>query len=361
METTPPSGTKPRPISQAEYVETLRPLLPPEAFSPDAQHLVRIALHLFIALAGYLVLRAADAWWVMLPTSLAIGHSMACLLFLAHDVSHNSVVRGHLSKRGLELLLWGLNAIPPTLWHRLHNQTHHAETNTVRDPDRAFRASENTPAVRAYNRLLFPNRMSPSQHPFVLFHFVTYIVGHTVTALLPGRAKPSTVTFKPHYTTAHRLEIAVELAFIGLAQLGIWWLMKSDWHCYLFAVPIPLFAASAVTMAYVWTNHLLKPLCEHSDPLASSTSVIVPHWVDWLHDNFSYHTEHHVFPGMNPRYYPEVSRLLKQHFPDRYHRISFGEAWRRIWEQEEFIREDGFASAKLADHAQENPPNTATR
>jgi fatty acid desaturase len=92
-------------------------------------------------------------------------------------------------------------------------------------------------------------------------------------------------------------------------------------------------------MLYVFTNHFLNPLCEHSDPLVGSTSVIVPRWMDWLHDNFSYHTEHHVFPGMNPRYYPEVSRLLQKHFPDRYNRVPFGEAWRRIWQQEEFISE----------------------
>ena len=45
-------------------------------------------------------------------------------------------------------------------------------------------------------------------------------------------------------------------------------------------------------------------------------------------------------PAMNPRYYPAVSRLLQQHFPDRYNRVAFGEAWRRIWQQEEFIREE---------------------
>jgi hypothetical protein len=42
---------------------------------------------------------------------------------------------------------------------------------------------------------------------------------------------------------------------------------------------------------------------------------------------------------MNPRYYPEVAALLQNFFPDRYNRISFGEAWRRIWLQGEFIRE----------------------
>ena len=63
--------------------------------------------------------------------------------------------------------------------------------------------------------------------------------------------------------------------------------------------------------------------------------------MDWLHDNFSYHTEHHVFPSMNPKFYPEVSRLLQEHFPERYNRIPLREAWRRLWLRDEFIDETG--------------------
>ncbi len=107
--------------TRTEYERIIRPFLPPCAFAPDRRHLVRIFIHLLVALSGYLVLRTAVAWWVMLATAIVIGHSMACLLFLAHDVSHSSVVSNRVAKRGLELLLWGLNVIPPTLWRRLHN------------------------------------------------------------------------------------------------------------------------------------------------------------------------------------------------------------------------------------------------
>jgi hypothetical protein len=41
-----------------------------------------------------------------------------------------------------------------------------------------------------------------------------------------------------------------------------------------------------------------------------------------------------------------VSRLLQQHFPDRYNRIPFGEAWRRIWAHDEFISEPDSLSAQ---------------
>ena len=324
----------------AEYIAVLRPLLPSQAFVPSAWHLWRIALHLAVIAFGYALLFLIDSWWAGLPVSLLIGHSLGCLLFLAHDLSHSSIVRNLPVRRSLELLLWGLNFIPPTLWRRIHNQTHHVETNTVHDTDRAYRVSEKTAAIWAYNRMFFPNRRTPFRHPLVLVHFVTYVVRQLVTALLPGTLKPSIVTAKPHYSARQKIAIVVELLFIGALQLGVWHLLGADARRYALAVLLPVCVASAVTMSYIWTNHILNPLCEHTDLLVGSTSVIVPHWADWLHDNFSYHTEHHVFPAMNPRYYPAVSRLLQQHFPDRYNRVAFDEAWRRIWQQEEFIREE---------------------
>jgi fatty acid desaturase len=117
------------------------------------------------------------------------------------------------------------------------------------------------------------------------------------------------------------LELAVIVAFqvaLGLF-LGSWWR-------YVLAVPVPLLVASSVAMIYIFTNHFLNPLCEKADPLVGATSVSVPKFFDWLHDNNSYHTEHHLFPSMNPRFYPMVSALLTEHFPDRYNRLAIGEA-----------------------------------
>jgi fatty acid desaturase len=93
-------------------------------------------------------------------------------------------------------------------------------------------------------------------------------------------------------------------------------------------------------MAYVFTNHGLNPFCEINDPLGSSTSVEVHPVFDKLHHNFSYHTEHHLFPGMNSDYYPEVGRILKEKYPDRYNRIPFVDAWRRLWKNNEFLADD---------------------
>ncbi len=325
--------------SASEYIAVVRPHLPRDAFEPEPRHVVRIAAHLAIIALGYVVLRETNLWWAAVLTALVLGHSQACLVFLAHDLSHNSILKDAAAKRALELLIWGLNLIPPALWLRVHNQTHHPETNTLRDTDRTYRASENTTAIRIYMRLFHPNRQTPLHHPFVLFHFVSYIVRHMIAALMPGDSKPSFVTYKPRYTAKYKRRIQLEFAAIVVFQIGLWFFLHGVWWRYVLAVPVPLLVASSVAMVYLFTNHFLNPLCERADPLIGATSVEVPAVFDWIHDNNSYHTEHHLFPSMNPRYYPQVSRLLLEHFPDRYNRLPILEAWRRIWLHDEFIGE----------------------
>lgn len=325
--------------SAAHYIAVLRPLLPAEAFEPEPRHVIRIFAHLAVILCGYVVLRGTDQWWVAVLAALIIGHSQACLVFLAHGLTHNAILKNGRPKRALELVAWGLNVIPPTLWLRVHNQTHHVETNTLRDTDRTYRPSESTMATWLYTRLFFPNRQTPLHHPFVLFHFITYILRHLVAVLLPGATKPSIVTFKPNYTPELRRQIIVEVALIVAFQIALWYFLGGNWWRYVLAVPVPLLVASSVAMTYIFTNHFLNPLCERVDPLVVCTSVSVPRVFDWLHDYMSFHTEHHLFPGVNPRFYPLVSTLLLEHFPERYNRLTMAEAWRRLWLHDEFIGE----------------------
>jgi fatty acid desaturase len=56
----------------------------------------------------------------------------------------------------------------------------------------------------------------------------------------------------------------------------------------------------------------------------------MPKIFDLLHLNFAYHTEHHIFPGLNSDYYPMVQELIKIHYPERYNLLDFSEAWRLL-------------------------------
>jgi fatty acid desaturase len=91
---------------------------------------------------------------------------------------------------------------------------------------------------------------------------------------------------------------------------------------------LPLLLANFTVMSYIVTNHQLNPLATVNDPLATSLSVRVPRWVDILHLNFSHHTEHHLFPGLNPVHAPKVKALVKRLWPDRYHDMPH---WRALW------------------------------
>jgi fatty acid desaturase len=325
-------------LTTADYIRVLRPHLPRAAFAAHPGDLVRVAFHLAIVAAALVGLRFTDIVWLWPVYTLVIGHEIACLAFHAHDLTHGALVRSRPVRRGLELLLWGLNVTPPTMWRRLHNETHHHEANTVHDTDRLFRASEETRLRRVYALLLYPHSETLAGAPLVMIHFLTYIARHLVSAFLSGEQRLPIATAKPRYARGDRARITLELAVILALQVGIYFAVSGGWR-YVWAAPIALLITSAVVMTYIWTNHLLNPLCEHTDPLVSSTTVIVPGWMNWLHANFAYHTEHHVFPTMNPRYYPLVSRLLQEHFPDRYNRITLGEAWRRIWRHGKYIDE----------------------
>jgi hypothetical protein len=42
---------------------------------------------------------------------------------------------------------------------------------------------------------------------------------------------------------------------------------------------------------------------------------------------------------MSSKYYPLVSDVLREQFPERYHRITYRQAWRQLWKGELFIVE----------------------
>ncbi len=320
--------------STAAAVRRIRAALPPEAFEPNRRRLWMVAAHAGVIAVGYAVIRARPIAGPV--TSIVIGHSLACLAFAAHEVSHNAVVRHRGVKYVLSLLALGINVVPPTMWNRLHNLTHHRHASTVQDPDRPFLETERRPATIWYSRVFYPTRQGRRHYPMVLCHFVSYIARNIATVFYPEGKKPAIVTSKPAYRDRERAVIAMELVAIGVMQFGVWVAAGQSWRGYLWASPVALGVASTVIMAYVFTNHFLNPITHDHDPIAGTTSVMVPRLIDRLHCNFSYHTEHHLFPSLNADYYPMVSAALKAEAADRYQQVPFREAWRRLWQQDAF-------------------------
>lgn len=330
-------------LSRSEYAAVVRPLLPAKAFVPSKRGLWQIALHLAIIGLCLWGIRAVPHVWAWFCFSAIIGHSLTCLVFLAHELSHGGIMRRSRFRYPLEVFLWGLNLIPATMWRKLHNENHHVHANTLNDPDRYFRECEfhekGGLLRRWYARWTMPHRFTSRWNLGVGFHFVTYILRHLATVFYPGDRRPAIVTYKPEYRPRERRRILFELACIVGLQLLFYAAVDFSFWRWLWAGPIALLFTSTYAMSYIWTNHYLHGLAELHDPLLGSTSIEVPHLFDKLHSNFSYHTEHHLFPGMSAQYYPLVSKILRERFPERYHRITYRQAWKQLWRGEPYIVE----------------------
>src|SRR3954463_15976240 len=198
------------PKPQRDYVREIRPLLPDAAFASRPQKLWAVAAHTLILAAGIATVRTTSHVWLFPFVALIMAHSMGCLGFIIHDVSHNSVVRRQPFKYLLELYIWGLVVISPHLWHRIHNQAHHRMPNSLRDPDRRHMRSESTTAAEWYERLFVPSRQSGRVN-LTFFAFFAYVTRNMITALLyRGELKPSIATFKPAYTARERVRMHCE-------------------------------------------------------------------------------------------------------------------------------------------------------
>ena len=328
----------PMPRPQREYVREIRAQLPAKAFRPRPQKLWMVLAHSLVLVAGIFVIRNAPSMWVLPIVSLIMGHSMGCLGFIVHDISHNAVVTRQPFKYLLELYVWGVVVTSPHMWHRVHNQSHHRMPNSLTDPDRRYLAREKTLAVRWYDRLFVPSRASGVLN-LTCLAFLAYITRNMTAALLfPGKRKPSIATYKPDYTWRDQLRIHFEFG-IGIAfHVGIFFAAGATLIHYLWAGLLPAIVGSMVLSAYTITNHLLNPLMpEPIDPLMTTHSLRVPRFVDWLHHHFSHHTEHHLFPNMSSDYYPLIRRILNEQYADRFQCVTYGEALRLLWQSEPFM------------------------
>lgn len=324
-------------FSHSDYIRAIRSELPQEAFSPAPKKLFRMLGYLGLVLFGYIALRFTDSLAYRALLSLFIGHTFACIAFLTHELAHGVIIRPRLPRYALEYFFWALLLVPATVWRRVHNHTHHAHASTPQDPDRAFLRSEESPVTRWYTRIFYPNHRSPRWNPLVAFHLIPYVARNVLAAFFPRHTKLPFIPAVPHYSARQRLAVVSEILGICVLQVGVFALVGSDWTVYLWASPVAYLITSAVTMAYIFTNHFLNPLLEASDPVLGTTSVIVPPVLDVFHEHFSLHTEHHLFPTMNSDFYPLVATALQKHFPERYNRVGLFTAWRRLWRGEDFI------------------------
>ena len=326
-------------MTQADYAKKLRPLLPSEAFLPDRDKVWILLINVMIMIVGWAIASYLDRWswyylWLYLPIAVIMGNSVIVLLFSTHDLLHSSAISNPWLRRVISLFGLTMLWMPPTLWKAVHNREHHNKTNSEQDPDRSFLSSQpNNWGKWIQNAFIPSSEVNPIGLVVGMAHSWGIHTFRNLTSVLffnNRSAQYPVVAFS--ISEKERTAIALELlAIIGLHLIIILSLGFSPIKL-LFSYFLPIWIGYSGLIFYIFTNHLLCRMTDKNDVLVNSLSIRVPKIFDVLHINFSYHTEHHIFPGMNPSYYPMVQELLLIHYSDQFNLMDADKAWKLMLE-----------------------------
>ncbi len=322
-------------ITQAEYAKKLRPLLPVEAFVPDINKFWILLINLAILVLGWGIASYLDRWnwyylWLYLPLSLVMGNSVIVLLFSTHDLLHSSAIKNANLRWLISLFGFTMGWMPPTLWKAVHNREHHRKTNSFDDPDRNYLHEQpNSWGKRVQDLFVPSSEVNPVMLVIGMGHaWGVYTLRNLTSILLfnDGLTKYPAAAFT--VSNKERKAIAFELFLMLSIHFGIFFYLGFDPLKLCLSYFLPIWIGYSGVLFYIYTNHMLCPMTDVNDPLINSISLRVPKIFDLLHLNFSYHTEHHIFPGVNSNYYPMIQALLIAEYGDRFNLLDSGEAWR---------------------------------
>ena len=296
--------------------------LPKEVFKPYSLRMVTIVCHLIVWLAAFVaVVKIPMAWPMKLLLSVVIGHCWATGGLLAHELLHGSIVRSKKWQHVFGFFTLFTFLISPTFWRFWHNNLHHSHTQRViQDPDaypsyRIFKHSR-------FSQWMFP--VTPGSGTWrSYFYFFYWFSVNTFLAQFYFRFRNRIFEKIDHK------KVNIELALIyGTFISMMAWAGPSQW---LWVLVIPWVMQNYVVFSYISTNHNLSPLTKTNDPLENSLTVTNHPILEWLHLNFGYHVEHHLFPTMNPKRIKAIHHLLREKYPDRYKYMPKWEAIKALY------------------------------
>jgi fatty acid desaturase len=284
--------------------------LPPEAFRRHPWRML-LAIPLILGIAGgsALVVALPLPFYVALTGPILLGNAYVALMFFGHESAHGAMVRSSRLQHALLFFTLAIYLVSPHLWRHWHNYLHHANTNIPGvDPDHFSRLREVEGAGDFLSWLTV--RLAPGS-------------GHWLSAVyLPvSFTLQGQLVLWDHSRRAPLRDYRRGRAIAETALIVTFWLLVSaglGLRGALLAVVFPMLVANVVIMSYVVTNHMLRPLTDRPDDFSTTMSVTTLPFIDFVHLNFSHHTEHHLFPALSHRYYPLVRASLRRHAPERY-------------------------------------------
>jgi fatty acid desaturase len=326
---------QPTPKKHEEYLNELMDYIPKEAFKPAYYKLVPMSLYfLVVAAMIYLSIATESYAWTTLFAAIS-GFCIACIFLFCHELTHGTIIKNKTGMYIAELIFWPLSGMPPTLWRVIHNRAHHTGANSYADPDRRTFKSEQNFWNTVYNAFIYPNKRLRFSLT-VGFAMLFYTGKHIASALYPDDKKPAIVTYKPKFNRKEKRKIKLELLYIIIFQsvIGIF----LGWKLYLVFSLVSWVTSSTILISMIITQHLINPVfIDNPDPMLTATSVRIPRWLDRLIDFHSFHIEHHVLPGINFDYYPQMGHVMQNMYPDRYTKKPFLSAIVESYNREMFI------------------------
>lgn len=287
----------------------IKQLLPREIFKPYWPRMFPIVLTWLLGVGTVVfVCMTHLPWYLDLPLSLLIGYCWSIGGLFAHELLDGSVIRSKRSQNIIGFFCLLPYLISPTFWRFWHNNLHHSHTQrTLRDPD-AF------PTLKIYkqSRLLqwmYPFTPGSRKKRSYLYFFFWFSLNAQIVQHY-SRYRNRIFEKMNHRQVNIELGLAIAIHFAAFLLVG-------PWH-WLWAVVVPFLFMNYLPFSYISTNHNLSPLTPDNDPLINSLTVTNHPILEYLHINFGYHVEHHLYPTLSGAHLKKVHHLLKTHHPDRY-------------------------------------------
>ena len=306
----------------AYYNRRLTAVLPAHYFERTPARMAYGAAFLILnALLVLAVLKLDMHWTLKLLAGFLIGQFNAGLAFISHETSHGQ----HVADKNLQdlfvLFAFSPFMISPTYWRFWHNRLHHGNTQYIlKDPD-AF------PTMTVYRQSLFMQRLydwtpgAKTLRSYFYFFFWFSFQSFLNQSYMRFGNKMWEEMKHNRVTAEFIFQIALVATYV--------YFIGSQAPFYLIVIPFAI--QNYTVMSYISTNHNISPLTKVNDPLENSLTVTTNPINDFVHLNFGYHVEHHIFPRMSGAYTKKVHYELKKMFPDTYQYMPKWEALKLLY------------------------------
>lgn len=312
---------------QGYYACQIKKSLPKYIFKPVPARLLWLPVHLLIiAISSYFIYFSAY-WFVQLPLAMLVGHSLAVIFMLGHEIAHGSVVKNKTLIVFLSNVCFASFGLHAKAFIAFHNRKHHHLTqHPYRDPDCFGKQCTKNKMLLKIQKTL-PGSKSFISYTFLFWFFSFYTFYN--------------VWFQKRIFV-NRREKKISRIYSVLCYCT--WIALATYihpHGLLYFFFVPFITSNFVVLSYLSTNHFLSPLTEEvNDPLVNSLTVDTSRFLRFIHLNFNYHVEHHIFPYVNPTYAPMVAEVLKEKFAKKYNHIKHNAALKLLYQRPKFYYDD---------------------